>query len=369
MDLYIPPVRSRPSSVQCLPEPGPLTPGRSVVRLLMILGAVAALGVPSEVGAQDLLRRLLVGIVGVSDDDVGDLRSGEIVSVVMDGSGSREMATFGGYVVDGDSERVERPLQGLSVLLVGTITDAGALGTPPTSADVRGLTLGSDDLEAARRCEPGRCDIKVSTNGLARLRTDIQWGRDDELEQLNALARAMVVEYATAYLAGGDDALAVYHDKDDPQPIVDGLLTLIDESAALEWLSPGVHEYLRSFPQGRPEGASDYLYWAIEDFGLRPVTTLNHATVHRVVDPLEATAITMKQLYATHYFQAALRFVALIEDPEPSADRTYVLQFARYLFDDDLGWLIRRRLRGHLRDHLRASLEQQRALLGRRLPG
>ena len=331
-----------------------------------ILAAFIALTLPWGVNAQETLRALLTETVGLSDGDFEDLRDGEIVSILIDASESQEMATFGGYVVNVSLEGLEQAFQDLSTLLAGSGGVAsGKLDTPPTLADVPELVLASDDLDAAKECEPGRCDIKVSTTVLERLRSDIRWGASDELTQLNALARAMVLEYATAYLEGGNDALAVYHDKGDPQPIVDGLRALIRESSTLEWLAPEIREYLRTFPEGRPDAARDFLYWASEDFGLRPVTTLNHATVYAGGGPLSPTVVTMKQLYATHYFQAALRLVVLIEDPEAGgSDRTYVLHFARYLFDDDLGWINRRILRGRLRDHVHDNLEQQRLLLG-----
>lgn len=335
------------------------------VRSALLL-AFVSLALPRGVEAQQTLRSLLTDTVGLSEGDFENLRDGEIVSVLVDASESREMATFGGYVVNVPADELEQAFQDLPTLLAGNAVASGRLGTPPTLADVRELALASDDLDAAKECEPGRCDIKVSTTALARLRSDVRWGEGDELAQLNAVARVMVLEYGAAYLEGGNDALAVYHDKGNPQPIVDGNQALVRESASLRWLAPEMGGYLRTFPEGRPGSARDFLYWASEDFGLRPVTTLNHATVYAASEPLSSTVVTMKQLYATHYFQAVLRIVAMIEDPQTGGSgRTYVLHFARYLFDDDLGRINRRILRGRLRDHVRDGLEQQRLLLRR----
>jgi hypothetical protein len=70
------------------------------------------------------------------------------------------------------------------------------------------------------------------------------------------------------------------------------------------------------------EGSEDILYWDKKAFGLRPVVSLTHLTLYAppsvrspATTPTGPTAlIATKQIYATHYFDAALGLTLVFDD-------------------------------------------------------
>jgi hypothetical protein len=74
--------------------------------------------------------------------------------------------------------------------------------------------------------------------------------------------------------------------------------------------------------------------------------------------------VARKQLYATHYFEAALELLAIVDGTgAPGEPRTYLITVRRFRFDALPGGLfnIRGRVRRQLVDATRADLERQRA--------
>jgi hypothetical protein len=84
-------------------------------------------------------------------------------------------------------------------------------------------------------------------------------------------------------------------------------------------------KYLRGYPTvARPRQTSDFFYWSLAEFGLRPVFRINHVVVHatgRTSGPLHV--VLVKQLYASHYFRTAL------EDATDLAGRVRAAAHAR----------------------------------------
>jgi hypothetical protein len=102
---------------------------------------------------------------------------------------------------------------------------------------------------------------------------------------------------------------------------------------------------------------SEFLYWSIETFGLKPVTSITHVSIY--VQP-ERTVVASKQIYASHYFDASLGLTAALDDPGAvSGPGMYLLYLNRSRIDllsGFFGGLRRAVLRGRLRDGMRRNL-------------
>jgi hypothetical protein len=119
--------------------------------------------------------------------------------------------------------------------------------------------------------------------------------------------------------------------------------------------------YFRGYPTAaRPRLTSDFFYWSLAEFGLKPVFRINHVVVHgtgRTSGPLHVVAV--KQLYASHYFHTAFEVRAVVSDGRPSGKGVYlvVLNMAR---SDGLtglfGGLIKLRASNGSRDGLERAL-------------
>lgn len=121
------------------------------------------------------------------------------------------------------------------------------------------------------------------------------------------------------------------------------------------------HHYLEKFPRRALPGAEDALYWFTENPGLRPITTVTHVTVYRPDSAGVAALIAFKQIYASHYFPAALTLVSVVDDPTPQGPGAYVFYLERLLFDKKLGGFIRREAEASLLDDLKARLAARRS--------
>jgi len=100
----------------------------------------------------------------------------------------------------------------------------------------------------------------------------------------------------------------------------------------------------------------------------RPTLTVNHVVVY--APPGGPAFIARKQIYATHYFEAALELVAVIDadNATPSAPASYLITLRRYRFDYLPGGIlnVRGRVKGRLVDATRSDLIQERTAIAAR---
>ena len=90
---------------------------------------------------------------------------------------------------------------------------------------------------------------------------------------------------------------------------------IFDESRALAAAAPSFFGYLRQFPNAKLSGVENILYWSKDDFGIRPVTSITHLTLYNPPPgSREPLAIGTRQIYATHYFDAALGLTLAFDD-------------------------------------------------------
>ena len=232
----------------------------------------------------------------------------------------------------------------------------GRFGATPMSADVARFQLPDADRQPLRECRPGRCVLKLPATVIERVGV-IDWRAPNADSVATGILRNWIVEYVRGYVAVGNDALVVYGDAETPLALHTGFHTLLAESPYVFGDVPAFHHYLDEFPVRALPGVEDILYWSSEDIGLRPLTTVTHASLYRPPPGGVAALIARKQIYASHYFHAALSLVTIVDDPRASGGpASYVIDVQRFLFDRRLGGLVRRKAQGRLGDDLRSRL-------------
>jgi hypothetical protein len=88
------------------------------------------------------------------------------------------------------------------------------------------------------------------------------------------------------------------------------------------------------YPKATLPGATDFLYWALVDFGAKPVLRLNHVAIYQPnAGPNENVVIASKQLYFSHYFNTGLELYSLVKDAERPEDGFYLVSLNRYRTD------------------------------------
>ena len=115
---------------------------------------------------------------------------------------------------------------------------------------------------------------------------------------------------------------------------------------------PELTDYLNAFPSGSLENADDLMYWAVEDYGLNPVTLIVHLTGYE--SEQGAVVIIQKQIFANRYFHARMETISLV--PDFTGESTYVFYTDRALFDDDLSGIVRGLLGSRVRRSARRWL-------------
>jgi hypothetical protein len=212
----------------------------------------------------------------------------------------------------------------------------GVFSTPPGMKDVQTMTVPLSDLKDLLKCQPGDCEVKTVFVDFERFRRLHESQADFEI-QANRLIRQRAVHYVQRYLEEGDSALVEYRDKRNPVLLSQEFRDLLKESPYVYKYRPELHKYLLEFPKSElPPNAQETLFWMKEAFGAkiaRPVITINHMVAYRPPGAVADLIIASKQLFANHYFEAALGLTAMVDDVETSSPSFYLLHIHRVRLD------------------------------------
>jgi hypothetical protein len=266
--------------------------------------------------AADEPHRFLRTIAGFTPAELERLEQGEALAKVLD-TDRREVATVGAIRVTASRDRLFDRYRDLSNLRNSDIVlEMGTFGAVPRAEDLRGLTPEDYDLETIRDCKPGDCGVRLSAEIMARFNRGVNWHAPDWRQQAGSLWRTVLAEYAASYRTTG--TLGDYRNKAAPLSVAEEFTVLFDESRYFASTAPEFFGYLRTFPRTRLASAEDLLYWAKDDIGLHPITSITHQALYTPPSdgsPSRRPAfIGTKQIYATHYFDAALGLTMAFDD-------------------------------------------------------
>lgn len=341
-------------------------------RTILVFAAAAATVVVAPHAAQSgrSMGPLLAGM-GFASGDAQRLERGSAVIRSLDTRAREELAHVGVVYVDARPEEyverfrnIERFEDGPGVLRMGRF------GTPPRIEDLQSLTLSAQDFAELPACRPGRCEMKLSSDAMARFQSEVDWSSPQAGRQADEVMRRMLLDLVRAYQAEGNAALGAYFDHDRPLPVADQVRALLASREALPDQAPILFAYLDHYPRDLPAGAEDFFYWTVVDFGLKPTIRVNHVTIYPLVArPATgvAYAIAIKQLYASHYFHSTLELRFLVDRADRSGRPGAALVSVARSRSDGMtgvrGSLLRPIVRRRSRDALRGYLEHVRMQL------
>ena len=177
-------------------------------------------------------------------------------------------------------------------------------------------------------------------------------------------ARRRLVEYVADYQERGDSAMAVYDDRGNVRVRAsDAFGALLAESPYVYQNVPSLGRYLANHPRERLADATEVLFWSEDALPhLRPILSVTHLVVYTPPELPGVTLVAAKQIYANHYFEAALDLTCVVDRQGPDGrPGSYLLVLRRYRFDNlPSGGLlnIRGRAVGALRDQMLADLRR-----------
>jgi len=334
----------------------------SAAALAVLLSAPALVPASAQRLAPCVVRSL-AGTFRLTEAECGTLGGRFETAVALPSSAPDGVAERGAIAIEARPESYLRWAEAFADFDLGSSVQAvRRLSSPPRLSDFDTLVLSADELRELQRCRVRTCAVQLDEPSIARIAA-INWRAPDAAARANTVVREMLFGIAQRYIASGHAALPQYHDSKHPTNVHADFNALIDEEAAAGTAPPALLDFLRGRPGAALPGATSYLYWTTNTFGLKPTTRLNHTVVYRNGGTDVAGIIATKMLYASHYFHGGLEMRYVVTD-ETSADRFVLLMVTRSRSDGltgvtgaVIGNTIRRKGLESLRRYLRFTKE------------
>jgi len=330
---------------------------------MALISAIVALPVRAQAPAQ--LTTFLRQSIGLDSTQLALIERGEGVVKVLDTKDRRDVAVFGIITTDVARDAyVARMRDFRTSLQAPSRTHFGIFSDPASAADVEAVTISMRDVADMKDCRPGDCVVKLPAVDMQRIHEETNWNADDIQSQLGVYARRRLVEYITDYRKRGDSALAIYDDRGRLNVHAsEAFAGMLAESPYVYENIPSLGRYLAAYPRDKLAGATEVLFWSEDAMPrLRPILSVTHQVVYTPPELPGVTLIAAKQLYANHYFEAALDVTCVVDRGGSGGHPgSYLLVLRRYRFDNmPSGGLIniRGRAIGALRDQLLADLRR-----------
>jgi len=326
----------------------------SIVIGQLLVGSAAA---QSPAPVNQYLRKM-----GLDDSQIASAAAGQPIVKLMPAKSDRDVVVFGVIGVHVSSADYLK-----HALEPGRLIGAGAqrfhiISDPATSADVRDVVFDSSEYRDLKDCQKGNCNFKLPASAMKTFAEGVNWSAPDAKAQADARLQAGMLRLIEGYRSRGNDAMLTYDDQGGVRS-GESFTTLLTQSADLYDYAPALQKYLTTYPANRPAGARDILYWSNDHLPhLRPTLTLDHLVVYP--SSPGTTLIARKQIYASHYFDSAVEFLAVASaGTQPGDTPTYLVTLRRFRFDNLPGGVLN--VRGRVRDGVvaatRSSLERERS--------
>jgi hypothetical protein len=281
---------------------------------------IAAVAQPSFSQSNPLLQKFFRQNVGLTEDQIAAIRSGQAVTKTLPHRTPAEVLLFGAVYIHVTPEtyfqfarNFDRLRKVPGYLALGVFTD------PPQLSDLQGFAFDSDDVKDLKSCKPGNCQVQMPATSIEELHRSVNWSATDVDEQVNHRLQKTALDRLLAYQREGNEALGVYNDKRDPTAVPEQFANLLSYGKALPEHAPDFYRYLLHYPHGKPANYEETFYWEKVKFGLKPTLRIVHMVTMRgsSADPI-ACAIAQKQLYSSHYFQTALDLSICVREGDDS---------------------------------------------------
>jgi hypothetical protein len=281
---------------------------RGVMPTATLLVLIAAAALPGSYQSTPDLQRFFQQNIGLSEDQIAAIRSGQPVAKTMPSRTPAEVFLFGAIYIHAAPEsylQLARDFDRRRKL--PNFLALGVLSNPPQLSDLKGFSFDSDDIQALKACKSGDCLIQMPASSIEALHRSINWSAADVSEQVNHFLQKTALQRLLAYQHEGNQALGVYDDKHDPTEVSQQFAYMLSYTKALPEHLPDFYHYLLSYPNAKPANVENTFYWARVKFGLKPTLRVVQVVTMRG-NPADqvAYAIAEKQLYSSHYFETAL---------------------------------------------------------------
>jgi hypothetical protein len=288
---------------------------KMLFRGLVVAGVAMALqDGAAQVRAIDA-ERLLATRFGFTAAEVAQVRGGTAVAKLLPSPDAGEIGVLAAVRIDAQAERLTYWFKDIAAFRkAAELGLSHRLGDPPGIGDFADLALDAAELSALRACRPGDCDLQLGDTAIRRFQTEVDWSAADAGRRANLLMRELMLGYAQAYIAGGNQALGVAHNEKSPRVLAEEFRLLMSHSKGLYDLVPALATFLEGAPSARLADSEHFLYWAKGGAGPDASISLHQLVFYH---PAGGDVFVVdKQLYASRYIDAAATVVSLAAPPD-----------------------------------------------------
>ncbi len=342
---------------------------RSVVPALCLIVSLAALVPSAYAQSNPGLQTFFEQNVGLSQDQIDDIRHGIPVVKTFPPRTPTEIFLFGAIYIHATPESF---LQGVldfdRMRKNPRFLALGVFGNPPKLSDLKGLSLDSKDIRELQNCRPGDCMMQLPGSSIEELQHAIDWSAPDVDRRVDQFLQRKALDLLVAYQKEGIHALGIYEDKSEPASVAQEFAYMLSYSKALPAQLPDFYSYLLTYPDAKAANIEDRFYWTKVKFGLRPTLRMIHQITMRG-NPGDdvAYAVAEKQLYSSHYFDTALSLSFCVRDRAASSHPGFYLIMAMGTEQLSMaglkGEVIRKVVVGRSASNLQAALTNIRNVL------
>ena len=301
---------------------------RSIMHTAALLASIAAAALPGSAQSNPDLQRFFRQNLGLSQDQIAAIRSGQPVAKTMPSRTPAEVFLVGAIYIHAAPEsylKFARDFDRLREL--PNYLALGVFSDPPKLSDLKDFSFDSDEIQALQKCKPGDCLIQMPAGPIEDFQKSINWSAADVNEQVNGLLQKKALERLLAYQREGNEALGIYNDKRNPTEVAEQFAYMLSYARALPEQLTDFYQYLLAYPNAKPPNVENTFYWAKVKFGLKPTLRVVQMVIMRgnPADPV-AYAVAEKQLYSSHYFETALDLSFCVRgDDDPKQPGFYLI--------------------------------------------
>lgn len=273
----------------------------------------------------------LLAELGLSQDEITQVRSGTLVRHAVPAASERELTA-------GLAFRVSSPPAALVAGVKRDLLDAvdpnvtahGVMGAPGSVADLAKLLLQPDASTRAQgytSATPGGA-LNLSSAEIAAFQA---LGREAAVADVEAQVRSALFARVQAYRTQGLGGVAPYaRSGGGSRSAADELRTATGAAKKLEQYVPAAHRLLLSYPNEKPVGTEELFRWSQFDAHGTPTLALTHVLI---VPDGDAWVVAQRQYYVSTGYNAEQAVAAFL----PSEGGTIVIYTNRTSTDQITG--------------------------------
>jgi hypothetical protein len=280
--------------------------------------------------------------VSLSRHDQHAIARGETIAKILEADNRSHLVVFAASRLQTTPPQFIESMRAITQIWRGRqVPRTGTFSEPFDAEDVAAIRLNEDDLNAAGRCEPGDCAIKLSDVEIGRIGAH-ENGREWQA-RTQAAFRRVLLDRLRSYLKAGLSQLGPFHDHGETIEPNTVFTQLLVNAAIVKKYAPDAVSYLERYPRAPlPPDTEDHFYWLETVHSPKPTLQALHQVIQkRSSESVEGgsvieVVVLTRQIFATHYVNGSIALTLLIRTGD---GQRYLFYINRIAADGLDGWL------------------------------